>query len=165
MNSIKIFKSENVCESCQRIDESDPRYAQIMEIAFPEEPRKMKDGDKYYATNWDGGRKEIEFHDDVSDDRAIEFGNYWSTPKKENRMAAIIQAHLQLAHIAEEIGESKKGEERWTYAIDHVGKFVVWRQESCVRSFECEFPTREKCELFIKLGQKWLEVLHPIVKR
>lgn len=162
MKSIEITATEGI----QSIPESDPRYSQIMEIL---EPKGMNRGDTYYATLGNGQQTVRTFWDSPTDNSAIEFGNHWSTPEKERRMAAILQAHLQLAHIAEEIGESKEGEERWVCVVSERDPYrhIPYNTDFCSRKIGHQFSTKEKCELYIKrsIAEGWLEVLHPLIKK
>ncbi len=143
--------------------------------ATPEQVEKIREmfiqpawkfGYSCFNTASDGSQIEGRYNGCDTDMARILFGNAWRTSEQERKMAARIQAHLQLAQIALEIGESKEWEELYTYGFERpTNEFKAFNITDGIRHQAHEFPTREKCDLFIKRGQKWLEVLHPIIKK
>ncbi len=116
----------------------------------------------YFTIFGSGAVERAVWYNEILERDRLAFGNCWRTEELAKAHSERLRVFNHLWQIAEAIGRSKPGEERWTF--DWKSDEWQTREISQVsRHSDFEFPTYEACERFIKTGQQWLDILYPKV--
>ncbi len=145
---------------------SDEQQKQIEAILSKDDVKVWTpDADYPYHTIYaDGSVNQTTWDNDSTDRMRLAFGNCWRTEEPAKAHAERLRAFNHLWQIAEAIGRSKNGDNRWTTAWYIDGKiFAIENTNKAPRRDDFDFPTYEACERFIKTGQQWLDILYPKV--